>query len=100
MITADAFGKSPFYYARVKKRQDCVDILLDKIENMRLQNKNNYEVSIRAISNDIPIIIKNSARQLPQLLSNLMISSKLIYAKIPEKLPILQLGFTQSPLLS
>ena len=51
-IAADAFHKSPFYYAIVKKRQDCVDILLEKIEFMRLQNYKNYELSIRAIRND------------------------------------------------
>ena len=83
VIGVDAFGKSPFHYAIVKKRQDCVDILLEKIEFMRLKNKKNYDLSIWAIRNDISLIIKNSPRQLHQLLSCLISSSKLIYAKIP-----------------
>ena len=67
---------------------------------MRLNNKTNYDLSIRAIRNDIPALIKNSPRQLHQLLSNLLFSSNLIYSKIPENFPILQLGVTQNPLLT
>ena len=100
VLAVDAFGRSPFYYAIVKKRQDCVDILLDAIECMRLNNTRNNELSILAIRNDIPILIKNSSRQLPLLLSNLIFSSNLIYAKIPEDLPILQVSFAQNPLLT
>ena len=95
VIALDAFLKSPFYYAIVKKRQDCIDVLLEKIELMRLQDPKNYELSIRAIRNDIPLIIKNSPRQLHQLLLGLISSSSLIYAKIPENLPILQSSFTK-----
>ena len=100
VIGVDAFGKSPFHYAIVKKRQDCVDILLEKIEFMRLKNKKNYDLSIWAIRSDISLIIKNSPRQLHQLLSCLISSSKLIYAKIPGTLPTLQIGFSPNPLLT
>ena len=96
LLAVDVFYKSPFYYAIVKKRQNCVDLLLEKIEQIRLQYKKNYELSILAIRSDLPLIIKNSPRQLNQLLFGLMQSSSLIYAKVPDELPILQLGSTSN----
>ena len=95
-ITADVFGKSPLYYAIVKKRQDCVDLLLEKIESMRYNYPRNYDDSVWGIRNDIPLLIKNSSRNLHQLLSGLLCSSSLIYSKVSEDLPILQLCLTQS----
>ena len=100
LIAADAFYKSPFYYAIVKKRQNCVEILLEKVELMRSQNKQNYELSILAMRVDLPLLIKNSSRQLPQLLLGFIVSSSIIYAKVPDNFPILQLGFTPNPLIS
>ena len=99
-ISVDCFCKSPFYYAILKRRQDCVDLLIEKLEIMRLQNKANYEMSIHAIRNDVPLIIKNSPRQLYQLLLGLISSGSLIYAKIPGDLPILQTGLTPNPRLN
>ena len=100
-LRTDAFGKSPIYYAIVKKRQDCVEILLESIELMRSQiNSKNYEWSLLAITNDFPVIMKNSPRQLNQLLVGLICSRELIYDKIPGDLPILQLGLTSNPFLS
>ena len=95
-ISVDCFCKSPFYYAILKRRQDCVDLLIEKLEIMRLQNKANYEMSIHAIRNDVPLIIKNSPRQLYQLLLGLISSSNLTYAKVSDNLSILQLDYTKS----
>ena len=96
-LQADAFYKSPFYYAISKKRQDCIDVLLDRLEIMRTQNPENYKISIFAIRNDIPMIIKNSPRQLHLLLGGLIVSRSQIYAKVSEKLPILQVSFIPNP---
>ena len=99
-ITADAFNKSPFYYAINKKRQDCIDILLEKIGDMRLKHPKNHDLSILAIREDFLLLIKNSSMQLHHLLLGLISSSSLIYAKVPDALPILQVGITQNPLLT
>ena len=98
-IAVDAFQKSPFYYALAKKRQDCVDILLEKIGDMRLKNPKNHALSILAIRNDFLLILKNSSRQVHHLLLGLLSSSSLINAKLTENLPILQLSLIQIPLV-
>ena len=92
LLKADAFYKSPFYYAILKKRQDCVDLLLEGLEIMRVKNRRNYEESLYAIRNDIVLLISNSPRQLHTLLSNVIASCNQAYARIPGYLPILQLG--------
>ena len=118
-IKLDIFCRSPFYYAILKKRQDCIDVLLTKIEQMRLESLKNrehwqsqgvfdslqscgfslYDLSILALRTDFPLIIKNSPKKLPEFLSGLLYSSVLIFAKIyrPENLPILQTSFAQNP---
>ena len=98
-IAADAFCVSPFYYAIKKKRQDCVDILLEKIGDMRLKNPKNHDLSILAIRNDFLLLIKNSSRQVHHFLLGLLSSSSLTYAKVPDNLPILQVSFIQNPRL-
>ena len=99
IIKADAFSKSPFYYAILKKRQDCVDVLLEGLEAIRVLNLANYELSLFAIRNDFSILIKNSPRQLHQLLSNLIITREQRYAKVSGDFPILQEGLSQTPCL-
>ena len=96
-INVDAFSKSPFFYAISKKRQDCVDVLLDCLELMRVQNPKNYEMSIFAVRNDFILLINNSPRQLHTLLNNLITTSNQAYAKILNELPIFQVGFTPRP---
>ena len=100
LLAADAFSRSPFYYTIIKKRQYCIDLLVERLELMRVSNPKNYEKSIFAIRKDFPILIKNSSRQLHVLLSTLITSSKIISAKVPDNLPILQAGFTSNSLLS
>ena len=95
-ITADALGKSPFYYAYVKRRHDCVDLLLQQLDVIRGKNLKNYEASIFALRNDISLLIANSSTQLHLLLNNLLKSSKPLYANVTENLPVLKIGFTPS----
>ena len=98
-IGADAFRRSPFYYAIKKKRQDCVDLLLEKIGEMRMKDLKNHDLSMLAIRNDFLLLIQNSSRQVHHLLLGLLSSSSLIYAKVPNNLPILQVSFIQNPRL-
>lgn len=95
-LKTDKFGKSAFYYAVIKKRQDCVDLLLEKVASLCDTGKLvKYQHSIFALRNDFALIINNSSKQLHLLLKNLLISSKVVYAKIPSNtLPVLQLANT------
>ena len=99
-IQTDAFCKSPFYYAILKNREDCVEALLERLDTMRVENSPNFQTSVCAIRDDISLIIKTSPKCLQLLLNNLFILHQQAYAKISRNLPIYQVGFTQIPQLS
>ena len=98
-IQTDAFCKSPFYYAIIKNREDCVEALLKRLDTMRVENSPSFQTSICAVRDDISLIINTSPKHLHLLLSNLLILSQQAYAKISGNLPIYQVGFTQTPKL-
>ena len=86
-LLADRVGRSPFYYAILRKRQDFIDLLLVKIEQLREEKHKLYDTSIFAISNDLSLIIQNSPKQLHHLLAGIMKASKVAYDKVPKKFP-------------
>ena len=96
-LTADIFKKSPFYYAHARGGRDYTDFLIERLEVMRENNPHNYGKSILALKNDIPLLIKDSPRQLHMILDNLLVSTKEIYAKVSEELPILQVSSSSVP---
>ena len=96
ILRADAFGKSPFYYADLKKHQGCIDMLLDGLDSLRESNIQNYEHSLLSIKNDFILLLKNSSKNLHKLLQNLLISSEIIYAKINASPPIVKTEYTSA----
>ena len=88
-IKTDYFGKSPLYYALAKQNQDCVDSILDfLISQSESKDKSKIQSSFGAISNDLPMIIRNSSKRLHLLLKSCLIPTAPTFAKVNQDLPI------------
>ena len=88
-IKTDYFGKSPLYYAINKSNQDCVDNILEFLVRQSESNdKTRIHTSFGAIANDLPIIIKNSSKNLHLLLKSCLIPTDTTFAKVNQELPI------------
>jgi WD40 repeat protein len=93
VLKADIFGKSPFYYAIIKKHQDLVNNLLEFISSLfsnSYQKTMNFQTLMHSLKVDFPLIIKNSSKNLPIFLGKLLISSNIIFSKINNDLPMFQ----------
>ena len=97
-LKCDIFGRSPFFYGIIESNQNCIDALI-KYMNSFLQDKNSYKfgISLYAIRNDFLLIIKNSSLYLHILLKNIMVSSDILFAKIPRSLPTYHIFETSIP---
>jgi len=97
VLKTDAFGKSPLYYAIVKKRQDEIDFLLEKMANLfDLAQDTSFEQSVFAIRNDFSLLLNNSSRQLHLVVNKMMLVSKVAYAPLNEDFPIYRSGFSST----
>ena len=88
-LKCDIFGKSPFYYAIIRKQQNCVDFLIEFLTGIESTDSTQFTESFYAIRNDFSIIIRNSSRLLPSLLNKIFITSENMFAKMDdEDLPL------------
>ncbi|OMJ78158.1 hypothetical protein SteCoe_22092 [Stentor coeruleus] len=89
VLKTDIFGHSPVYYGIIKKSQTCVDAILDYlVADERKSDNSLYESSIYALRNDFCLIISNSSCILHLFLQNLLVTSKTVFMKTSEKLPL------------
>jgi WD40 repeat protein len=90
-LRADAFGKSPIFYAIEKQHQECVDILLDFL-NSTFENPDSPHLvpSLYAIRNDLSQIIRNSSKRLHLVLKNCLVTTNIQFGKVAGSLPRFQ----------
>ena len=88
-IKTDYFGKSPLYYAISKQEQESIDTILNFLVRQSESNdKSRIHTSFGAIANDLPMIIRNSSKDLHLLLKSCLIPIDTTFAKVNQELPI------------
>lgn len=98
-LSADIFGRSPFYYCIKKQSQKCTDFLLnyliekcENINSLTIIEQSDIKNSLFAIKDDFPLIIANSSQSLPGFLKALIIDSEVIFSYISTELPAMRIG--------
>lgn len=87
-LRADVFGKSPIYYAIVKRNHKCIDILIEYLALLcEKPDSKELHTSLYSIKNDFPLIILNSSSKLCLLLQNLLLTSSVQFSASTLKLP-------------
>lgn len=87
VLTCDNFGKSPFYYAILRKNQNVIDLLLEHLALLKLTEDTQYNLSYYSLRNDFYIILKNSSSKLPNFLRRMLFSSSICSIKMQKSLP-------------
>ena len=100
-IKADYFGKSPLFYAISKHNQDCVDTILDfLILGSEAKDKSRIQSSFAAITNDFPMIIRNSSKSLHLLIKSCLFPVIATFANISEDLPVFMFNENFMPVIN
>ena len=81
-IQVDAFGKSPIFYAILKKHQTSAQLFLKFLLEIKIQDQRKLFNNLSRIQNEFIILIKSSFKELPALLNRFVFETD--YKMIPE----------------
>lgn len=97
-LKPDVFNRSPIYYAIFRKRQSCVDLLLNYLSTSVGQSETLESFSnIYAIRHDFPMIISNSSVNLNSFLNVLLYKGPATFVKTSISLPNCQFSLNFIP---
>jgi hypothetical protein len=104
ILIPDIFGNSPFYYAIKRKHQECVNNLLEFIISLfatPYAQTMQFQSILLGLRNDFSLIVQKFVETFACFLKTLMVSSKIIFAKVSiENLPLFHYNGYSVPILT